>query len=143
MCRSKRLQRKHEQLADVLNKKSKAAVPDLEAALDNDVGADLLRLVFTACHPVLATEASVALTLPLLEGLTTEEIAPAFPVPEPSIAKGIVRVKRILANEQIVSEGVESHRGSYRLRFLKRFAVLPSGPTTSASGITSTRSARA
>ena len=73
------------------------AVPDLDRALDDDVGDDLLRLVFTACHPVLSTEARVALTLRLLGGLTTDEIARAFLVPEPTIAQRIVRAKRTLA----------------------------------------------
>ena len=69
------------------------AAPDLDAALDDDIGDDLLRLIFTACHPVLPTEARVALTLRLLGGLTTEEIARAFLVPEPTIAQRIVRAK--------------------------------------------------
>ena len=73
------------------------AEPDLDAALDDDIGDDLLRLLFTACHPVLSTEARVALTLRLLGGLTTDEIARAFLVPEPTIAQRIVRAKRTLA----------------------------------------------
>ena len=73
------------------------AAPDLEARLDDDVGDDLLRLVFIACHPVLSTEARVALTLRLLGGLTTDEIARAFLVAEPTIAQRIVRAKRTLA----------------------------------------------
>jgi predicted RNA polymerase sigma factor len=76
-------------------------VDHLEAALDDDVGDDLLRLMFTACHPVLATEARVALTLRLLGGLTTEEIARAFLVAEPTIAQRIVRAKRTLAEAQV------------------------------------------
>ena len=80
------------------------AAPDLDAALDDDVGDDLLRLVFTACHPVLSTEARVALTLRLLGGLTTEEIARAFLVPEPTIAQRIVRAKRTLAEERVPFE---------------------------------------
>jgi predicted RNA polymerase sigma factor len=79
-------------------------VPDLDAALDDDIGDDLLRLVFTACHPVLATEARVALTLRLLGGLTTDEIARAFLVPEPTIAQRIVRAKRTLAKERVPFE---------------------------------------
>ncbi len=70
---------------------------DVEAAIDDDIGDDLLRLVFTACHPVLSTDARVALTLRLLGGLTTDEIARAFLVPEPTIAQRIVRAKRTLA----------------------------------------------
>ena len=79
-------------------------MPDLDAALDDDVGDDLLRLIFTACHPVLATEARVALTLRLLGGLTTEEIARAFLVPEPTVAQRIVRAKRTLADAQVPFE---------------------------------------
>jgi predicted RNA polymerase sigma factor len=79
-------------------------VPDFEAALDDDVGDDLLRLLFTACHPVLPTEARVALTLRLLGGLTTEEIARAFLVPESTIAQRIVRAKRTLADKRVPFE---------------------------------------
>ena len=75
--------------------------PDLEAAIDDDVGDDLLRLVFTSCHPVLGSEARVALTLRLLGGLTTDEIARAFLVPEPTVAQRIVRAKRALAEGSI------------------------------------------
>ncbi len=77
---------------------------ELAAAIDDDVNDDLLRLVFTACHPVLATEARVALTLRLLGGLTTDEIARAFLVSEPTIAQRIVRAKRTLADKQIPFE---------------------------------------
>jgi RNA polymerase sigma factor (sigma-70 family) len=95
--------RKHEELGREFEKKE-MAVPDFEAALDDDVGDDLLRLVFTACHPLLATEARVALTLRLLGGLTTEEIARAFLVPEPTIAQRIVRAKRTLAEKRVPFE---------------------------------------
>ena len=78
--------------------------PDVEAALDDDIGDDLLRLVFTACHPALSTEARVALTLRLLGGLTTEEIARAFLTPEPTIAQRLVRAKRTLADKEIPFE---------------------------------------
>src|SRR5437667_293747 len=81
--RNKLVERKHEELGRELEARQEMAVPDLDAALDDDVGDDLLRLVFTACHPVLSTEARVALTLRLLGGLTTEEIARAFLVSEP------------------------------------------------------------
>jgi RNA polymerase sigma factor (sigma-70 family) len=80
------------------------AMPDLDAALDDDIGDDLLRLIFTACHPVLSTEARVALTLRLLGGLTTDEIARAFLVPEPTIAQRIVRAKKTLADKQVAFE---------------------------------------
>src|SRR5712692_4656001 len=72
--RNKRFEQKHEELGHVLEAEHEAAAPDLDAALDDDVGDDLLRLVFTSCHPVLSTEARVALTLRLLGGLTTGEI---------------------------------------------------------------------
>jgi RNA polymerase sigma factor (sigma-70 family) len=102
--RKKRLDRKHEELGHELDARAEAAAPDLEAAIDDDVGDDLLRLVFTACHPVLSPEARVALTLRLLGGLTTEEIARAFLVPEPTVAQRIVRAKRTLADEKIPFE---------------------------------------
>src|SRR5207344_2751929 len=76
-------------------------VPDLAAAMDDTIGDDLLRLVFIACHPVLSTEARVALTLRLLGGLTTEEIARAFLVPVPTIAQRIVRAKRTLSEARV------------------------------------------
>jgi len=79
-------------------------MPDLESALDDDIGDDLLRLVFISCHPVLSTEARVALTLRLLGGLTTDEIARAYLVPEATIAQRIVRAKRTLAKERVPFE---------------------------------------
>ncbi|HZI13743.1 MAG TPA: sigma-70 family RNA polymerase sigma factor, partial [Myxococcus sp.] len=101
--RHKRLERKHEELGQELEAEQQA-VPDLDAALDDDVGDDLLRLVFTACHPLLSMEARVALTLRLLGGLTTEEIARAFLVPEPTIAQRIVRAKRTLSEAHVPFE---------------------------------------
>src|SRR5436189_1538927 len=98
--RSKRLERKHEELGRRIEAEQKTT-PDLDAALDDDVGDDLLRLVFTACHPVLSPEARVALTLRLLGGLTTDEIARAFLVPEPTVAQRIVRAKRTLAEAHV------------------------------------------
>ncbi|HEY0061401.1 MAG TPA: RNA polymerase sigma factor [Telluria sp.] len=77
------------------------AAPDLDAMLDDDIGDDLLRLMFVACHPVLSTEARVALTLRLLGGLTTDEIARAFLISEPAIAQRIVRAKRTLAEAKV------------------------------------------
>jgi RNA polymerase sigma factor (sigma-70 family) len=102
--RGKRLRRKHEEIGQELEDEQERAVPELEAMLDDDVGDDLLRLVFVACHPVLSTEARVALTLRLLGGLTTEEIARAFLVPEPTIAQRIVRAKRTLAEAHVPFE---------------------------------------
>src|SRR5438094_5371005 len=99
--RNKLLERKHEELGYAIDMERQTAVADFEAALDDDVGDDLLRLVFTACHPVLSTEARVALTLRLLGGLTTDEIARAFLVSEPTIAQRIVRAKRTLAKERV------------------------------------------
>jgi RNA polymerase sigma factor (sigma-70 family) len=101
MRRHKLLARKHEELGHGLEE---AQVPDLDAALDDDVGDDLLRLIFTSCHPVLSPEARVALTLRLLGGLTTDEIARAFLVPEPTVAQRIVRAKRTLAEKQVPYE---------------------------------------
>jgi len=100
--RSKLLERKHDELGRELERGSEAR--ELEAAIDDEVGDDLLRLMFTACHPVLSTEARVALTLRLLGGLTTEEIARAFLVPEPTVAQRIVRAKRTLAKERVPFE---------------------------------------
>jgi len=102
--RNKRLERKHEELGRELQSQQESAVPDFNAALDDDIGDDLLRLVFISCHPVLSTEARVALTLRLLGGLTTGEIARAFLVPEPTVAQRIVRAKRILAEERVPFE---------------------------------------
>jgi RNA polymerase sigma-70 factor, ECF subfamily len=102
--RQKLLERKHEQLGHELDSRQESAVPDLDAAIDDDIGDDLLRLVFTACHPVLSTDAQVALTLRLLGGLTTDEIARAFLVPEATIAQRIVRAKRTLADAKVPFE---------------------------------------
>jgi RNA polymerase sigma-70 factor, ECF subfamily len=104
MRRDKVATRKYEELGRELDARQDSTVPDLEAALDDDIGDDLLRLIFTACHPVLSTEARVALTLRLLGGLTTDEIARAFLVPEPTIAQRIVRAKRTLAEARVPFE---------------------------------------
>jgi RNA polymerase sigma-70 factor (ECF subfamily) len=98
------LERTHAAIGYELETKQEAAVAEIEAALDDDVGDDLLRLVFTACHPVLSTEARVALTLRLLCGLTTDEIARAFLVSEATVAQRIVRAKRTLAKERVPFE---------------------------------------
>jgi RNA polymerase sigma-70 factor, ECF subfamily len=102
--RNKRLERKHEELGRELQAQQEMAVPDFNAALDDNVGDDLLRLMFISCHPVLSTEARVALTLRLLGGLTTDEIARAFLVPEPTVAQRIVRAKRTLAEAGVPFE---------------------------------------
>jgi len=98
------LARKHEELGHEIEVQREVDAPDLEAAIDDDVGDDLLRLVFISCHPVLSTEARVALTLRLIGGLTTEEIARAFLVPEPTVAQRIVRAKRTLADAHVPFE---------------------------------------
>jgi RNA polymerase sigma-70 factor (ECF subfamily) len=102
--RSKRLERKHEELGHELEARQEAAAPDPAAALDDDVGDDLLRLMFVSSHPVLPAEARVALTLRLLGGLTTAEIARAFLVPEATVAQRIVRAKRTLAEARVPFE---------------------------------------
>jgi RNA polymerase sigma-70 factor (ECF subfamily) len=101
--RNTRLERKHEELGRELGAKE-MAVPDLDSALDDNVGDDLLRLVFISCHPVLSTDAQVALTLRLLGGLTTEEIARAYLVPEATVAQRIVRSKRTLSEKRVPFE---------------------------------------
>jgi RNA polymerase sigma factor (sigma-70 family) len=102
--RGRRLEQKHVEVGHEIEARQEEAAPDLDAALDDDVGDDLLRLMFTACHPVLSTEARVALTLRLLGGLTTPEIARAFLVPEATIAQRIVRAKKTLAEKQVPYE---------------------------------------
>lgn len=96
--RNKRVQQKHEELGREIERGN--VMPDLDAAIDDDVGDDLLRLIFTTCHPLLATESRVALTLRLLGGLTTNEIARAFLVAESTIAQRIVRAKRTLSEAE-------------------------------------------
>ena len=102
--RSKLLERKHQELGREIEARQETAVADLEAAIDDDVGDDLLRLIFTACHPVLSSEGRVALALRLLGGLQTEEIARAFLVPEPTMAQRIVRAKRTLSEAHVPFE---------------------------------------
>ncbi|HEX9294291.1 MAG TPA: sigma-70 family RNA polymerase sigma factor, partial [Polyangiaceae bacterium] len=98
------VERKHQQLGREIDDDSAHSSDALEDAIDDDIGDDLLRLVFTACHPELSTEARVALTLRLLGGLTTDEIARAFLVPEPTIAQRIDRAKRTLAEKKVPFE---------------------------------------
>ena len=100
--------RKHEQIGRELESLQADVEPDfvdaLDAARQDDIGDDLLRLIFTACHPVLPTDARVALTLRVLGGLATDEIARAFLVPEPTVAQRIVRAKRALAAARVPFE---------------------------------------
>ena len=98
------MDRKHAEIGHELESKQESPEPELAEALDDHVGDDLLRLVFIACHPVLSTEARVALTLRLLGGLTTDEIARAFLVPESTIAQRIVRAKRTLSDKKVPFE---------------------------------------
>ncbi|HEU4452811.1 MAG TPA: RNA polymerase sigma factor [Longimicrobium sp.] len=104
MRRNTRFERKQDQLAVEIEAQFERAVRDLDEELDDHVGDDLLRLIFTCCHPVLSTEARVALTLRLLGGLTTEEIARAFLVPVPTVAQRIVRAKKTLAEARVPFE---------------------------------------
>jgi RNA polymerase sigma-70 factor (ECF subfamily) len=97
------LDRKHEEIGRDLAEKE-LATPDLDSALDDHVGDDLLRLLFVSCHPMLSTEARVALTLRLLGGLTTDEIARAFLTPEATVAQRIVRAKRALSEARVPFE---------------------------------------
>src|SRR5438067_3786308 len=102
--RNKLLERKHEELGRELKVQQDLAVANFNVPEDHEISDDLLRLVFVSCHPVLSTEARVALTLRLLGGLTTEEIARAFLVPEPTIAQRIVRAKRTLTEARVPFE---------------------------------------
>jgi RNA polymerase sigma factor (sigma-70 family) len=102
--RGKMLERKHVEVGYELEARQEAGAGDLDAAIDDPVGDDLLRLVFISCHPVLTREARAALTLRLLGGLTTDEIGRAFLTPEPTIAQRIVRAKRTLADARVPFE---------------------------------------
>ena len=102
--REQMLKRKEPEVAVELEARLEGARPDLDAALDDHIGDDVLRLIFTACHPVLSVEARVALTLRMLGGLTTEEIARAFLIPPPTVAQRIVRAKRTLSDAGVPFE---------------------------------------
>jgi RNA polymerase sigma-70 factor, ECF subfamily len=115
---------KHAQIGRELQELELGTGVDIEATLDDDVGDDLLRLVFTACHPVLSDEARVALTLRMLGGLTTEEIARAFLVPEPTIAQRIVRAKRTLAEAAVPFEVPRAEELEVRLASVLRVIYL-------------------
>lgn len=115
MRRDKMLDRKHAELAPQIEAIQESTVAALDEAIDDDIGDDLLRLVFMTCHPVLSTEARVALTLRLLGGLTTQEIARAFIVPEPTIAQRIVRAKKTLADAGVPFEVPRAEERDARL----------------------------
>ena len=102
--RNKLLERKHEELGRELKSQQGMAMANFDIPVDHEISDDLLRLVFVSCHPVLSTEARVALTLRLLGGLTTQEIARAFLVPEPTVAQRIVRAKRTLTEARVPFE---------------------------------------
>ena len=102
--RAERVERKHEELGHELESRHETMVGELDEAIDDDIGDDLLRLVFMSCHPVLSREARAALTLRLLGGLTTDEIARAFLVPEATVAQRIVRAKRTLSEARVPFE---------------------------------------
>ena len=102
--KNRRHEEKHEELGREVDARAASLVDDLDEALDDDVGDDLLRLIFVTCHPVLSPEARVALTLRLLGGLTTQEIARAYLVTEPTVAQRLVRAKRTLAEARVPFE---------------------------------------
>jgi RNA polymerase sigma-70 factor, ECF subfamily len=134
--RAKLIERKHQELGHELETTGEGVTPDLDGALDDDIGDDLLRLMFTACHPLLSTEAQVALTLRLLGGLTTEEIARAFLVPEPTIAQRIVRAKRTLAEKKVPFEVPRGDERAERLASVLGvlYLVFNEGYTATAGG---------
>ncbi len=113
--RNKLTDTKHEQVGYEMQQRQEDAAPDFDTALDDDVGDDLLRLIFTACHPVLSTEARVTLTLKLLGGLSNEEIARAFLTTEPTIQQRVVRAKRTLVEKKIPYEVPSGAELSVRL----------------------------
>ena len=113
--RDRMIDRKHAELAPTIADSQEDAVADLDAAIDDDIGDDLLRLIFMTCHPLLATEARVALTLRLLGGLTTQEIARAFLTAEPTVAQRIVRAKKTLADAAVPFEVPRAEERDARL----------------------------
>ena len=112
--RGKMLAHKHDMVARDLEQEQQA-MPDLDAALDDDIGDELLRLIFTACHPLLSKEARAALALRMICGLTTEEIARAFLVPEATVGQRIVRAKRTLSESGLAYETPRGEELSQRL----------------------------
>ena len=138
--RAKMLDDKHQEIGHDLEAQEALVVPDfvdaLDAARQDDIGDDLLRLIFTACHPVLTTDARVALTLKLLGGLTTHEIARAFLVPEPTIAQRIVRAKRTLGEAGVPYEVPRGEELAQRLASVLEvvYLVFNEGYTATAGG---------
>jgi RNA polymerase sigma factor (sigma-70 family) len=112
--RGKMLTRKHEMLALDFEREQQA-MPDFDASLDDDIGDEMLRLIFTACHPLLSREARAALALRMICGLTTEEIARAFLIPEPTVAQRIVRARRTLSESRLAYETPRGEELSERL----------------------------
>ena len=134
--RARLIERKHQEIGHDLEIGGEGAAPDLDAALDDDIGDDLLRLMFTACHPVLSTEARVALTLRLLGGLTTDEIARAFLVAEPTMAQRIVRAKRTLTEKRVPFEVPRGAERAERLASVLEaiYLIFNEGYTATAGG---------
>ena len=128
------LERTHAELGRDFEDRQEQAVSDIETAADDDYGDDLLRLIFTACHLVLATEARVALTLRLVGGLTTEEIARAFLVPEPTVAQRIVRAKRTLREARVPFEAPRGPDRAARLASVLEVVYLIFNEGYSATG---------
>jgi RNA polymerase sigma factor (sigma-70 family) len=134
--RAKLIERKHQEIGRDLEIGGEGAAPDFDAALDDDIGDDLLRLIFTACHPALPTEARVALTLRLLGGLTTDEIARAFLVAEPTMAQRIVRAKRTLTEKRVPFEVPRGAERAERLASVLEvtYLIFNEGYTATAGG---------
>ena len=138
--RAKMLDDKHQEIGHDLEAQEALVVPDfvdaLDAARQDDIGDDLLRLIFTACHPVLSTDARVALTLKLLGGLTTHEIARAYLVPEPTIAQRIVRAKRTLGEAHVPYEVPRGEELAQRLASVLEvvYLIFNEGYTATAGG---------
>ncbi|MFZ1104977.1 MAG: DUF6596 domain-containing protein, partial [Hyphomicrobiaceae bacterium] len=134
--RARLVERKHQEIGHDLGIGGEGAAPDLDAAVDDDIGDDLLRLMFTACHPVLPTEARVALTLRLLGGLTTDEIARAFLVAEPTMGQRIVRAKRTLTEKRVPFEVPRGAERAERLASVLEaiYLIFNEGYTATAGG---------
>ena len=125
--RRRMLERKHPIVGWSLEEQEQVT-SDLESVLDDDIGDELLRLIFTACHPILSREARTALALRMICGLTTEEIARAFLVPEATIAQRVVRAKRTLSESGLTYETPRGEELSHRLSSVLVLAVRPTCP---------------